>query len=470
MRDNKKKETALVKIWDKTVGYVSKNSDNLIVFQYDPSFVRSGIELSPIAVPLSNDVYNFKRLNEDTFKGLPGFIADALPDSFGTSVLNQWLRNHGRQTDTYSVIERLLFQGKRAMGALEFEPHWSGIKDRKERIEMEDLVQAAAEIMTRKSSLHTNMDKGEDALDMILKVGTSAGGARPKAIVAYNKETHELLSGVTSAPDGFEQYLLKLDVKIDKENNLGSGSSHYCRLEHSYYKMALACGIEMEECLLVDSGQRSHFLTKRFDRVKKDGKEEKVHMVSLTGMGHFDFNTPRVCSYEDMFSIMLKLKLPYHDMEQAFRRMVFNVVSRNNDDHPKNFSFLLDRDSQSWRFSPAYDVTFAHKVGNFYIGYHQMDICGKYDGEQISGKDLKEFGKNFGIKKADDIISQIVEVASHCENYMDSRIPQEVVDRVKEEIAAACKNKQVKKYIPLDFSEGENQNIVGEERGSYQKL
>ncbi|MBR2260116.1 MAG: type II toxin-antitoxin system HipA family toxin [Paludibacteraceae bacterium] len=438
------KETALVKIWGKTVGYVSKNEDNLIAFQYDPSFVRSGIELSPFKVPLSNEIYSFARLNEDTFKGLPGFIADALPDSFGTSVLNQWLINQGRPTDTYSVIERLLFQGKRAMGALEFEPQWNGIKDKKERIVMEDLVQAAAEIMTRKSCLHTNMDKGEDALDMILKVGTSAGGARPKAIVAYNKETHELVSGVSSAPEGFEQYLLKLDVKIDKENNLKSDSSHYCRLEHSYYKMALACGIEMEECLLVDSGQRSHFLTKRFDRVKKDGREEKVHMVSLTGMGHYDFNTPRECSYEMMFGVMRGLRLPAHDMEQAFRRMVFNVVACNNDDHPKNFSFLLDKDSQTWRFSPAYDVTFAHKVGNFYIGHHQMWICGKCDSELITGIELKEMGREQGVKKAADIVNEIVDVVSHSEKYMDSRIPQEIVDRVKGEIDMACKDKQVK--------------------------
>lgn len=456
------KETALVKIWDKTVGYVSKTGDNLIAFQYDPMFVRSGIQLSPIKVPLSNKVYSFARLNEDTFKGLPGFIADALPDSFGTSVLNQWLISQGRPADTYTVIERLLFQGKRAMGALEFEPHWNEIKERKERIIMENLVQAAAEIMTRKSCLHTSMDEKESALDMILRVGTSAGGARPKAIVAYNKDTRELVSGVTPAPEGFEQYLLKLDVKIDKENNLRSDSSHYCRLEHSYYKMALDCGVEMEECLLVDSGQRSHFMTKRFDRVKENGKEEKVHMVSLTGMGHYDFNTPRECSYEMMFAVMRGLRLPAHDMEQAFRRMVFNVVACNNDDHPKNFSFLLDKGSQSWRFSPAYDITFAHKAGNFYIGHHQMGICGKCDSELITGKELVELGKEQGVRKAANIVNEIVDVVSHSEKYMDSRIPQEVVDRIKGEIAVACKGKHVKKHIALDFSEGENQNLTNE--------
>lgn len=431
-------DIAVVKIWDMTVGYV-QNIENRIVFRYDPSFIRQGIELSPLMVPLNSRVYSFPNLNQDTFKGLPGFIADALPDKFGTSVLNQWLSKQGRKEGTYTVIERLLFQGNRSMGALEFEPELRHFKNSRDNIVIEDLVKAAADVLLSKTSLDTNMNEGEDALDMILKVGVSAGGSRPKAIVSYNKSTGEILSGLNPSPEGFNQYLLKLDVKIS-ENGLKSGSSHYCQLEHSYYKMALACGIEMEESLLVDSGGRSHFLTKRFDRRIKDGVEDKVHMVSLTGMAHYDFNMPRDCSYEQMFMVMRALNLPYHDMEQAFRRMVFNVAACNNDDHPKNISFLLDKDTKEWRLSPAYDLTYAYKKGNYYLENHQMTINGKSQIEHIQRADLKEIGEAQGIKNPLKIVDEVVDNVSHFENYLDVRIPEEVVGKIKTQLNLSCKS------------------------------
>ncbi|MCQ2199130.1 MAG: type II toxin-antitoxin system HipA family toxin [Paludibacteraceae bacterium] len=430
-------DIAVVKIWDMTVGYV-QNIQNRIIFKYDPSFIKQGIELSPLMVPLNSRVYSFPNLNQDTFKGLPGFIADALPDKFGTSVLNQWLNKQGRKDGSYTVIERLLFQGTRAMGALEFEPELRNFKKSKDKIIIEDLVKAAADVLLSKSSLETNINDGEDALDMILKVGVSAGGSRPKAIVAYNKNTGEILSGLNTPPNGFDQYLLKLDVKINEEG-LRSGSSHYCQLEHSYYKMALACGIEMEECLLVDSGERSHFLTKRFDREIKNGIEDKVHMVSLTGMAHYDFNIPRECSYEQMFMVMGTLNLPYHDMEQAFRRMVFNVAACNNDDHPKNISFLLDKNTNKWRLSPAYDLTYAYKKGNYYLDNHQMTINGKSQTEQILRSDLKEIGESYGIKNPLKIVDDVVDKVSHLEDYLDVRIPDEVVSKIKTQLNISCK-------------------------------
>ena len=433
--DNK---IAEVKIWDRTVGYVQDVS-NRTVFKYDPDFVKQGLELSPLMVPLSSKIYTFPSLNPDTFKGLPGFIADALPDYFGTSVLNQWLARQGIEKDSYTIIKRLLSQGNRAMGALEFEPNMREFSNMKDKIVIEDLVKAAADVLMTKTALTTNMNEGEDALDMILKIGTSAGGSRPKAIVAYNKNTGEILSGLNSSPEGFDQYLLKLDVKINKEG-LKEGSSHYCQLEHSYYKMALACGIEMEECLLVDSGDRSHFLTKRFDRVKNDGIEEKVHMVSLTGMAHYDYDAPRECSYEQMFGVMRALNLPYHDMEQAYRRMVFNVAACNNDDHPKNISFLLDKESMTWRLSPAYDVTYSYKKENFHLMSHQMTICGKSNFGEIFRSDLKEIGENQGIKKPLSIVDEIIETVNHIENFLDVRIPSEVIDKVKSNTELSCKS------------------------------
>lgn len=449
--DNK---IAEVKIWDRTVGYV-QDVANKIVFKYDPNFVKQGLELSPIMVPLSSQIYTFPRLNPETFKGLPGFIADALPDHFGTSVLNQWLARQGREKDSYTVIERLLFQGNRAMGALEFEPNMREFFNVKDKIMIEDLVKAAADVLMAKTALTTNMNDGEDALDMILKIGTSAGGSRPKAIVAYNKNTGEILSGLNSSPKGFNQYLLKLDVKLNKEG-LKEGSSHYCQLEHSYYKMALACGIEMEECLLVDSGERSHFFTKRFDRVKNDGVEEKVHMVSLTGMAHYDYDNPRECSYEQMFGVMRALNLPYHDMVQAYRRMVFNVAACNNDDHPKNISFLLDKESKEWRLSPAYDLTYAYKKGNLYLDAHQMTICGKSNFGQILRSDLKEIGETQGIKKPLSIVDEIIDVVSQVDKFMDVRIPSEVIDKVKSNTELSCKSISTKRKT-IDFSEDGNE-------------
>ena len=432
--------TATVKIWGDTAGYISMQN-NRIFFQYAPEFLKRGIELSPIRVPLNKRVYNFTSLNNETFKGLPGFIADSLPDKFGTMVLNQWLARQGRPENSYNTIERLLFQGNRSMGALEFEPDLKTIKTTKEKIEIEELVKAASEVLTKKSALNTNFKEGDDALETILKIGTSAGGARPKAIVAYNKETQEVLSGIKPAPEGFEQYLLKLDAKIE-ENELKPESSYYCRLEYSYYKMALACGIEMQDSMLIESGQRSHFLTKRFDRTKVDGNEEKVHMVSLTGMCHYDFNIPQSTSYEQLFEAMRGLKLPKQDFEQVFRRMVFNVVACNNDDHPKNFSFLLPKGETQWQLSPAYDLTFACKKGHPYLGMHQMTLCGKSRVEDIYKSDLEYIGKQIGIRRPIEIIDQITDIVDNMEQYMDKRIPQEIIDRIQAE--RSITNKQIK--------------------------
>ena len=373
-------------------------------FEYDRSFVGRGLEPSPLMMPVREGrVYSFVNLDKGTFMGLPGLLADALPDTYGRALFDRWLALTGRTSG--NPIETLCFLGKRCMGALEFEPAIEVAYDPDARFEIDALVEVAKDALSQKASFETNLnDDKKAAIAEILRLGTSAGGQRAKAIIAYNTATGEVRSGQIEAPKGFDYYLIKLDG-VSAQAGFKS-TENYGRLEYSFYQLARACGIEMSECSLIEENGRAHFLTKRFDR--KDGK--KIHMQTLCGIAHYDFRLHKAYSYEQAFNVMRALRLPYPAAEEMFRRMVFNVVVRNQDDHTKNISFLMDTDGK-WRLSPAYDMGYAYNPQGGWTATHQMSIRGKFD--DIKREDLLTFALQNNIKNPDLIIDTICEQASH---------------------------------------------------------
>ncbi|MDR1980830.1 MAG: type II toxin-antitoxin system HipA family toxin [Tannerellaceae bacterium] len=396
---------ANVKLWGKLVGVVSWDpAKQTASFEYAPKFLQSGLEISPIRMPAEqNRIYSFPELNFETFKGLPGMLADSLPDHFGNTLINRWLAEQGRAPDSYNPIERLLYQGKRGMGALEFEPAEKVVSNAATRIELEGLVEAARIALSDKEKLDTRLQGKESGLLQIMKVGTSAGGARAKAVIAYNEHTREVKSGQLNAPEGFTHWLIKLDGVTN--GGLG-GPKHFGRIEYAYFKMVTSCGIEMTDCRLLEENGRAHFMTRRFDRI---GHHEKLHMQTLCGLTHFDFNMPGAYSYEQLFQTMRTLRLPYAEAEQAYRRMVFNVVARNQDDHTKNISFLMDKDGK-WRLSPAYDMAYSYNPKGDYTSLHQMSINGKRD--HFTKEDLLNVAQSMHIKKAHEVIEEVVSSVS----------------------------------------------------------
>lgn len=417
-------KTANIYLWDYHLGAIAADDSGRITFEYTPEFVASGINPSPIFVtPERGRQYEFGQLPFETFKGLPGFLADSLPDKFGTSIINRWLAQNGRTPDSYTVVERLLYQGSRSMGALRFEPQHRSDLNKMVKIELEGLINAASEVLDDRKKLNTNLTVDEEALLTVLRVGTSAGGARAKAVVAYNRENGSLLSGQLDAPEGYEHYLLKLDgVNTETPDEFGKTKYFGC-IEHSYYRMALDCGIHMTESFLIPEGERNHFMTKRFDRIGN----HRIHMVSLCGMNHMDFNNPTGWSYEQLFGVMRYLRLSATELEEAFRRMVFNIVGTNQDDHTKNFSFLLDKDNV-WRLSPAYDMTYAK--GSGYTRQHQMSVNNKRI--NINRSDILATAGHAGISKskANKIIDQIVEIFSKFKDYMYPSVPEIMIDEI----------------------------------------
>ena len=372
-------------------------------FEYDRSFLGRGIEPSPLMMPVREGrVYSFASLNRETFMGLPGMLADSLPDTYGRALFDRWLALTGRTSS--NPIETLCFLGRRCMGALEFEPAMEVTYDESQRFEIDSLVEVARDALREKEGFGVNLaDDTKFAIAEILRLGTSAGGQRAKAIIAYNKTTGEVRSGQVEAPEGFDYYLIKLDGVSAKAGF--RETENYGRLEYSFYKLATACGIEMTECSLVEENGRAHFLTKRFDR--ESGK--KVHMQTLCALAHYDFRLLRGYSYEQAFNVMRALRLPYSAAREMFRRMVFNVVVRNQDDHTKNISFLMNQDGK-WRLSPAYDMGYAYNPNGGWTAMHQMSIGGKFDG--ITRKDLLAFAKANNIKDAPELIDEVQEAAA----------------------------------------------------------
>ena len=372
-------------------------------FEYDRSFVGHGLEPSPLMMPVREGrVYSFAGLNRETFMGLPGMLADSLPDTYGRVLFDRWLALTGRTSS--NPIESLCFLGKRCMGALEFEPAFDAGYDPHQRLEIDSLVEVAREALDTKRSFGVNLnDDRKAAVAALLRLGTSAGGQRAKAIIAYNKTTGELRSGQVDAPEGFDYYLIKLDGVSAKAGF--KETENFGRLEYSFYKLATACGIEMTECSLVEENGRAHFLTRRFDR--EGGR--KLHMQTLCGLAHYDFRLLRGYSYEQAFDVMRRLRLPYSDASELFRRLVFNVAVRNQDDHTKNISFLMGEDGR-WRLSPAYDIGYAYNPEGRWTSQHQMSVNGKFDG--ITREDLLALADTNNIKDASKIINQVCEGVS----------------------------------------------------------
>ena len=413
--------TAEVHLWGELIGVALWNEQGgYASFQYTPEFINKGIEVSPILMPLSDRIYSFPELSSQTFLGMPGLLADALPDRFGRALLDQWLAMNNRTQA--NPVERLCYQGKRCMGALEFAPAQNRGFDEISVIEVASLVKVASNVLHDRAILQTNMGQPTEALMDILRVGTSAGGQRAKAVIAYNDETQEVRSGQLDAPKGFDYWLLKLDGVTNSQ--LGD-PQHYGEIEYVYYLMAKLAGINMTECRLLHENNRSHFMTRRFDRVNGG----KVHMQTLCGLTHSDYNVRNSCSYEQAFAYMRQLYLPYPQAEEFFRRMVFNVVACNQDDHTKNISFLMDQTGK-WSLSPAYDMSWAYNSNGIWTQTHQMSIRGKQ--KDITREDVLEVARQMNIKRPNELIDQVVDAVGQWQQLaMQYPIPQEIIDYIQ---------------------------------------
>lgn len=367
--------TAAIHLHDTRIGAVHWDpGQELGIFEYDRSFLNSGIEISPLMLPLGEGTSSFPSLSRESFKGLPGLLADALPDKFGNLLINQWLERQGRSPSSFNPVERLCYLGSRGMGALEFRP--AILKDRpSEPLEIDALVRLANDALASRDALHANFTQPPEALATILRVGTSAGGARAKAVIAWNPETNEIRSGQVPLPTGFEHWLIKFDGVAENRDKELADPKGYGRIEYAYHLMARAAGITMSDCRLLEENGRAHFMTRRFDRTP-DG--DKLHLQSLCAVAHFDFNQAGAYSYEQAFQIARQLNLPQPDLAEMFRRAVFNVISRNQDDHTKNISFLMDRRG-SWSLAPAYDLIFSYNPQGAWTQRHQMTFAGKRD-------------------------------------------------------------------------------------------
>ena len=406
--------TAFVKIWGETVGAVAWNAETgLASFEYDPKFINTKTDLAPLKMPIINSmkrIFSFPELRDiKTFKGLPGLLADVLPDDYGNQLINSWLAQNGRPENSMNPVELLCFIGTRGMGALEFEPSQLKTTKRAFDIEVDNLIRISQKMLSKRDRFETNLSEDEQqAMLDILKIGTSAGGARPKAIIAFNEKTGQVKSGQTSAPKGFEHWLLKLDTVSDVQFGESTG---FGRIEMAYYLMAKACEIDMMECRLLEEKGRAHFMTKRFDR---EGGEQKHHIQTLCAMQHYDFSQITGFSYEQLFQTMRLLRLPYPEAEQMYRRMVFNVIARNCDDHTKNFAFRLKKDG-NWELAPAYDICFAFRPGSDWVSQHNLSINGKR--KDITKADLLQIAKSMNIKKAEAIIQKISDTVTNWQEY-----------------------------------------------------
>lgn len=422
---------AEVRLWGKTIGAVSlQDGDDVASFEYDAAFAQSGIQVAPLVMPLSRRVYRFPELSRPTFHGLPGLLADSLPDKFGNALIDVWLASQGRQPDSFNAVERLCYTGERGMGALEFVPAIGPGARQTTAIEIGQLVDLASEVLTHRNNLQASFlsEDRKDALSDILRVGTSAGGARAKAVIAWNPKTNEVRSGQVKAGTGFEYWLLKFDgVSGNKDKELEDPKG-YGLIEYAYYLMALECGITMNECRLFKENGRSHFMTRRFDR-KAGG--EKLHMQSLSALAHYDFNMAGAYSYEQAFLAMRQLQLPMQAIEQQFRRMAFNIVARNQDDHVKNIAFLMNK-SGEWSLSPAFDMTYSFNPAGTWTASHQMTLNGKRD--KFTLEDFKACAKTASMKRgrAAKIVAEVQAAVSQWKLFAEQAgVPDGVREKIQ---------------------------------------
>ncbi|HWU68327.1 MAG TPA: HipA domain-containing protein [Stenotrophobium sp.] len=399
---------ARVQLWGRTIGAVSMaQGRDTAAFQYTPEFAASGIELAPLVMPLSERVYEFPALPRNTFHGLPGLLADSLPDKFGNALIDAWLATQGRTPADFSAVERLCYTGARGMGALEFAPTLGPKPQKSAPIEIDALVRLASEVLARRTALKAAFSgaRKRKALNEILQVGTSAGGARAKAVIAWNRQTDEVRSGQIAAGDGFEYWLLKFDGVSGNRDKELEDPQGYGVLEYAYALMARTAGIDMMECRLLEENGRRHFMTRRFDRLAGG---EKLHMQSLGALAHFDFNQAGAYGYEQALLTVRQLDLPMAALEQQFRRMVFNIVARNQDDHVKNIAFLMDKQGH-WSLAPAFDLTYGYNPNGAWTAQHQMTLNGKRDGFVLA--DFRACARSAMLKRGRDkaILEEVCE-------------------------------------------------------------
>ncbi len=394
-------------LWGEELGALSWDKNkNFASFEYFTSFLNKNLDVSPIHMPIRSSrkkIYNFPSINQETYKGLPGMLSDVLPDDFGNRLIDQWLVLNNIPKSDFTPLDRLCYIGTRGMGALEFQPAKQiGYKETT-ALEVDKLTQLAEKVLNSREELQLNLSETEH-LNELIKVGTSAGGQRAKAIIAFNPETNEIRSGQSKAPHGFDHYIFKFDGVNDAALSDPQG---YGRIEYAYYLMALDCGINMENSLLFEEHDRAHFMTKRFDRLEND---QKVHMQTLCSIAHFDYKAPGAYSYENAFEVMRQLRLPHTDAIQLYKRMLFNVIARNQDDHTKNISFLMDKQG-IWRLSPAYDITYSYNPTGIWTSMHQMSVNGKRDDFVV--QDLISLGEKISYKNHKETIRHISEIVSN---------------------------------------------------------
>ena len=420
---------AKVKIWGTNVGAVTwSDEDGIAYFEYDKQFEKGNWDLSPLVMPLRSPhhIYSFpalRRTNQEelnAFNGLPGLLADSLPDKYGNELINAWLASQGREPDSMNPVEKLCFIGTRAMGALQFEPVVEIGDSGSFNVSIQSLVDIASEILSKRTSFATNLHSKEAAVCKMLSIGSSVGGARPKAVIAYNEQTGDVRSGQCDADPGYEHWLIKLDGVSDAQ--LGS-SRGWGRVEYAYYLMAKECGVEMMPCRLFEENGRAHFMTKRFDRV---GCTERLHTQTMCAINHMDFNRNQSYSYEQLFQIMRQLNLSYPEMEQMFRRMVFNAYARNCDDHTKNHAFIMDINGQ-WKLSPAFDICFAYNPANLWVSRHALSM--NFKRECFSFADFMAVAKLINCRKPETIISEVRNVVLHWADFADMAHVSEELNR-----------------------------------------
>lgn len=418
-------------LWGSLIGAVTWLEDREIgVFQYSPDFLESGIQLSPISMPLAEFPYEFPALARNTFKGLPGLLADSLPDKYGNAIIDAWLASQGRTAASFHPVERLCYVGSRGMGALEYEPATLEPPASKHAIEVASLVDLANRILDERATLVGAFSGHDDreAINDILRVGTSAGGARAKAILAWNPATNEFRSGQVEGGAGFDHWLMKFDgvcCTIDREIAAPMG---YGRVEYAYHRMALEAGIMMTTCRLHHEGGRSHFMTKRFDRTAGGGK---LHMQSLGALAHFDYRQPASYSYEQAIRVIQRLRLSRNEAKQQVLRAFFNVVGRNCDDHVKNIAFLMNRRGE-WSLSPAFDISFAWNPVGEWTSRHQMSINGKR--ERFTREDLIALAAAAGIKKtrANLMLDRVIAAVNRWPEYAaEAGVPDSRIDDIQ---------------------------------------
>ena len=417
------------------VGAISYNAEKKIgFFEYSPEFIAQGIELSPIKMPLRTGIYSFPGLDYEAYKGLPGLVADSLPDDFGNAVLNAWMAAQGLSSDSITPLQRLQYTGRRGMGALEYVPATQMQSlNASQPVQIQSLVNIAQEVLDQRNtfSVELNGDGYEDrqAMLALLSVGMSAGGARPKAVLAFNEDFTQVRSGQTDVPEGFFHYLMKFDGVSEHHTGRETFGDPmgYGAMEYVYYLMATACGITMMPCRLLEEGPRRHFVTQRFDRIGN----HKRHIQTLNGLAHVSYKRPGEYSYAELFAVARTLKVSAQDAEQLLRRMIFNVIARNHDDHSKNFAFMLDEQGQ-WSLAPAYDIAYSYKPGSPWVNSHWMTLNGKRDGftldDFLTFAAISPLFKPVKIKR---ILNEVIEAVSQWPQLARTHeVPNSLIDQV----------------------------------------